>query len=62
MTNDELQLNVADELFWDPKVDNEAIAVSANGGTVSTRMTPPVPDPRPGSPSMSRPATAGSLR
>jgi osmotically-inducible protein OsmY len=37
--NDELQLNVADELFWDPKVDNEAIAVSANDGTVTLRGT-----------------------
>lgn len=39
MTNDELQLSVADELFWDPKVDNEAIAVSANDGTVTLRGT-----------------------
>jgi osmotically-inducible protein OsmY len=37
--NEELQLNVADELFWDPKVDNEAIAVSANDGTVTLRGT-----------------------
>jgi osmotically-inducible protein OsmY len=39
MTNDELQLNVADELFWDPKVDNEAIAVSAKEGTITLRGT-----------------------
>ena len=39
MTNDELQLSVADELFWDPKVDSEAIAVSANDGTVTLRGT-----------------------
>ncbi|TCO19731.1 osmotically-inducible protein OsmY [Kribbella steppae] len=39
MTNDELQLNVADELFWDPKVDSEAIAVSAKEGTVTLRGT-----------------------
>lgn len=39
MINEELQLNVADELFWDPKVDNEAIAVSANDGTVTLRGT-----------------------
>jgi osmotically-inducible protein OsmY len=39
MTDDELQLSVADELFWDPKVDNEAIAVSANDGTVTLRGT-----------------------
>jgi osmotically-inducible protein OsmY len=39
MTDDELQLSVADELIWDPKVDNEAIAVSANDGTVTLRGT-----------------------
>jgi osmotically-inducible protein OsmY len=39
MTNDELQLSVADELFWDPKVDNEAIAVSAKDGTITLRGT-----------------------
>jgi osmotically-inducible protein OsmY len=39
MTNDELQLSVADELFWDPKVDSEAIAASANDGTVTLRGT-----------------------
>ena len=39
MTNDELELSVADELFWDPKVDNEAIAVSAKDGTVTLRGT-----------------------
>jgi osmotically-inducible protein OsmY len=39
MTNDELQLSVADELFWDPKVDNEAVAVSAKDGTVTLRGT-----------------------
>lgn len=31
--------NVSDELFWDPKVDNEAIAVSASAGTVTLRGT-----------------------
>ena len=31
--------NVSDELFWDPKVDNEAIAVSAKAGTVTLRGT-----------------------
>lgn len=31
--------NVSDELFWDPKVDNEAIAVSATAGTVTLRGT-----------------------
>jgi osmotically-inducible protein OsmY len=39
MTNDELQLNVADELFWDPKIDSEAIAVSTKDGTVTLRGT-----------------------
>jgi len=39
MTNDQLELSVADELFWDPKVDNEEIAVSANDGTVTLRGT-----------------------
>ncbi len=39
MNNETLELNVADELFWDPKVDNEAIAVSAIDGTVTLRGT-----------------------
>jgi osmotically-inducible protein OsmY len=39
MTNDELQVSVTDELFWDPKVDSEAIAVSAKDGTVTLRGT-----------------------
>jgi len=39
MTNEELELSVTDELFWDPKVDSEAIAVSADGGTVTLRGT-----------------------
>ena len=29
MANDELQAMVRDELFWDPRVDNDAVAVSA---------------------------------
>jgi hypothetical protein len=33
MTDEALALSVKDELFWDPKVDNEEIAVSANDGT-----------------------------
>ena len=32
MTDDELQAMVRDELFWDLKVDSDAIAVSANNG------------------------------
>lgn len=31
--------NVSDELFWDPKVDNEAIAVAAKAGTITLRGT-----------------------
>jgi osmotically-inducible protein OsmY len=37
--NDELTAEVNDELFWDPRVDNTAIAVSADGGNVSLRGT-----------------------
>ncbi len=39
MSNDELALSVSDELFWDPKVDNEAIAVTADDGKVTLRGT-----------------------
>jgi osmotically-inducible protein OsmY len=39
MTNQELELTVADELAWDPKVDSETIAVSADGGTITLRGT-----------------------
>jgi osmotically-inducible protein OsmY len=39
MTDAELELNVTDELAWDPKVDSEEIAVSADGGTVTLRGT-----------------------
>jgi osmotically-inducible protein OsmY len=39
MSNDELLLAVSDELFWDPKVDNEAIAVSADDGKITLRGT-----------------------
>lgn len=37
MTNEELEFTVAVELFWNPKVDSEAIAVSADSGTVTLR-------------------------
>ena len=37
--NDDLQLDVAAELSWDPKVDSKAIAVSADDGTVTLRGT-----------------------
>jgi osmotically-inducible protein OsmY len=39
MTDDELQDWVRDELFWDPKVDSAAIAVSASDGKVTLRGT-----------------------
>jgi osmotically-inducible protein OsmY len=39
MSNDELTGHVTDELFWDPKVDNAAIAVSADDGVVTLRGT-----------------------
>src|SRR3954452_12176117 len=39
MSNEELELNVTDELLWDPKVDNAAIAVSADDGVVTLRGT-----------------------
>ncbi len=39
MSNDELQLSVTEELIWDPKVDSDAIAVSAEEGVVTLRGT-----------------------
>ena len=39
MSNALLEASVADELQWDPKVDNQAIAVAASGGTVTLRGT-----------------------
>jgi len=35
----DLTADVGDELFWDPKVDNTAVAVSANDGTITLRGT-----------------------
>ena len=35
----DLVADVSDELFWDPKVDNTAIAVSADEGTITLRGT-----------------------
>src|ERR1700753_4150906 len=35
----DLTADVSDELFWDPKVDNTAIAVSADNGTITLRGT-----------------------
>jgi osmotically-inducible protein OsmY len=39
MSNDELQFSVGDELYWDPKLDSNAIAVSADDGAVTLRGT-----------------------
>src|SRR5262245_51637148 len=37
--DDDVMANVNDELFWDPKVDSAAIAVSADDGKVTLRGT-----------------------
>ena len=37
--DNDLEADVSDELFWDPKVDNEAIAVSADSGKITLRGT-----------------------
>jgi len=37
--NDDLVASVNDELFWDPKVDNAAIAVTADEGVITLRGT-----------------------
>jgi osmotically-inducible protein OsmY len=39
LDNDLLTADVGDELFWDPKLDNSAIAVSADDGMVTLRGT-----------------------
>ena len=39
MTNDELRSSVSDEIHYDPKIDNDAIAVSAEDGIVTLRGT-----------------------
>jgi osmotically-inducible protein OsmY len=39
MSDKDLELNVSDELLWDPKVDSAAIAVSADDGVVTLRGT-----------------------
>jgi osmotically-inducible protein OsmY len=39
MTDDELRRDVAAELLWDPKVDAERVAVSADDGIVTLRGT-----------------------
>src|SRR6516162_7621220 len=39
MIDEQLQLDVAAELFWDPKVGSAAIVVFADGGTITLRGT-----------------------
>jgi osmotically-inducible protein OsmY len=39
VSNDELRYDVEEELFWEPRVDNEAIAVAADDGQVTLRGT-----------------------
>jgi hypothetical protein len=39
MNNEELELSVTNELFWDPKIDSEAVAISAKDGVVTLRGT-----------------------
>jgi osmotically-inducible protein OsmY len=39
MSNNELARYVTDELYWDPKVDNAALAVSVDDGVVTLRGT-----------------------
>jgi osmotically-inducible protein OsmY len=39
MSNNDLVQDVSDELFWDPKIDNESIAVSADDGKITLRGT-----------------------
>jgi osmotically-inducible protein OsmY len=37
--DNDLATDVSDELFWDPKVDNAALAVSASDGKITLRGT-----------------------
>ena len=39
MKNDQLQADVKEELFWEPKVDSNEIAAHVSGGTVTLRGT-----------------------
>jgi hypothetical protein len=39
MTDEQLRSDAQDELLWEPKVDNTAIAVSAHDGVVTLRGT-----------------------
>jgi len=38
-SNTDLTADVSDELFWDPKLDSTAIAVSSDGGAITMRGT-----------------------
>jgi osmotically-inducible protein OsmY len=38
-SNTDLTADVSDELFWDPKLDSTAVAVSADDGTITLRGT-----------------------
>ena len=39
MNDKELVANVIDELFWDPKISTESIAVTTDDGVVTLRGT-----------------------
>jgi osmotically-inducible protein OsmY len=39
VSNDELRFDVEEELLWEPRVDNDAIAVSTDDGDVTLRGT-----------------------
>jgi osmotically-inducible protein OsmY len=39
MSNNDLERYVSEELHWDPKIDDSAIAVSADDGVVTLRGT-----------------------
>ena len=45
MANDELRYDVEEELFWEPRVGNDAIAVSIDDGDVTLRGTVGNPTP-----------------
>ncbi|MBO0823106.1 MAG: BON domain-containing protein [Actinobacteria bacterium] len=39
MTDEQLRSNVTEELFWDPRIDSGAVAVSARNGMITLRGT-----------------------
>lgn len=41
MTNEKLRSHVTDEVYWDPKFDNAAIAASADSTTTSSSSAKP---------------------